>query len=164
MADGKEQFKSGMRHLAGGVTLITTLHEGVRGGLTATAVCSVSVDPPQLLVCVNKEASAHDAIGASGIFCVNVLKHAHTALALRFSGQDGIDGDARFADRRWDRMITGAPVLPDALVNFDCRIGALLDAGSHTVYVGKVVAVTLSDGTPLIYWGGKFVAPQAISP
>jgi len=163
MADGIEQYKSGMRHLAGGVTLITTLHQGLRGGLTATAVCSVSVDPPQLLICVNKDASAHDSIGASGIFCVNVLNERQRDLALRFSGQHGIDGDERFVDRNWTSLRTGAPALPEALVSFDCRVGAQLDAGSHTIFVGKVMAVGLTDGTPLIYWGGKFVAPQAIN-
>ena len=164
MADGKEQFKSGMRHLAGGVTLVTTLCEGARGGLTATAVCSVSVEPPQLLVCVNKDASAHDAIGASGIFCVNVLSAQHIALALRFAGQDGVEGDDRFSDGNWARLSTGAPCLPGALASFDCRIGAALDAGTHTIFIGRVVAMALAEGVPLIYWGGKFVAPQAIAP
>ena len=66
-------FKKGMRHLAASVTLITTRHRDLRGGLTATAVCSVSAEPPQILVCVNKTASAHDPIGEAGFFCVNIL-------------------------------------------------------------------------------------------
>lgn len=159
MGDQIEHFKRGMRQLAGGVTLITTAWHGQRGGLTATAVCSVSAAPPQLLVCVNKEASAHDSIGLSGSFCVNVLGEQHKLLALRFSGQDGIDGDARFADRDWQTLVTGAPRLPDALASFDCQVHHRFDAGTHTVYIGRVVETACCDGVPLIYWGGSFVAP-----
>jgi len=157
-------FKKGMRQLAGGVTLITTCCEGVRGGLTATAVCSVSAAPPQLLVCVNKTASAHDPIGKSGIFAVNVLSTKHIALALRFSGQEGVDGDARFDDKTgWRTLATGAPVLADALVNFDCKLINRVDVGTHTIYIGSIVDVAVSDGNPLIYADGLFVTPQAIA-
>lgn len=157
-------FKKGMRHLAGGVTLITTRCDGLRGGLTATAVCSVSAEPPQLLACVNKTASAHDAIGKSGIFAVNVLSTRHIALALRFSGQDGIDGDARFEDKgNWRILKTGAPSLADALVSFDCEVGKRVDVGTHTIYIGRIVDVALSEGSPLIYSEGLFVTPQAIA-
>ena len=80
-------FKKGMRHLAASVTLITTRHRQQRGGLTATAVCSVSAEPPQLLVCVNKTASAHDPIGHAGFFCVNILSPQHRKIAERFAGR-----------------------------------------------------------------------------
>src|SRR5437868_15100984 len=89
-------FTKGMRHLAASVTLITTRHRMQRGGLTATAVCSVSAEPPQLLVCVNKTASAHDPIGQAGFFCVNILAPAHRQIAERFAGMDGVEGDERF--------------------------------------------------------------------
>src|SRR3954453_3420100 len=88
-------FKKGMRHLAASVTLITTRHRGHRGGLTATAVCSVSAAPPQILVCVNKSASAHDPIGHAGFFCVNILSPEHRKIAERFAGMDGVEGDGR---------------------------------------------------------------------
>ena len=83
-------FKRGMRHLAASVTLITTRHRDLRGGLTATAVCSVSAEPPQILVCVNKTASAHDPIGEAGFFCVNILAPDHRKIAERFAGMDGV--------------------------------------------------------------------------
>ena len=89
-------FKKGMRHLAASVTLITTRHRDLRGGLTATAVCSVSAEPPQILVCVNKTASAHDPIGEAGFFCVNILAPGHRKIAERFAGMDGVEGDERF--------------------------------------------------------------------
>ena len=157
-------FKKGMRYLAGGVTLITTCCEGLRGGLTATAVCSVSAAPPQLLVCVNKTASAHDPIGKSGVFAVNVLSTKHIALALRFSGQDGVDGDARFEDKgNWRTLTTGSPVLGDALVTFDCELVNRVDVGTHTIYIGHIVDVAVSEGSPLIYADGLFLTPQAIA-
>jgi len=157
-------FKKGMRNLAGGVTLITTCCEGLRGGLTATAVCSVSAAPPQLLACVNKTASAHDSIGKSGLFAVNVLATRHMGLALRFSGQDGVDGDARFTDKgNWRTLKTGAPVLTDALAGFDCELVKTVDVGTHTIYIGHILDVCVSDGSPLIYADGVFVSPQAIA-
>jgi flavin reductase (DIM6/NTAB) family NADH-FMN oxidoreductase RutF len=104
-------FKKGMRHLAASVTLITTRHRELRGGLTATAVCSVSAEPPQLLVCVNKTASAHDPIGEAGFFCVNVLSPQHRKLAERFAGMDGVEGDDRFLDMgEWTALSTISPM------------------------------------------------------
>ena len=109
-------FKKGMRHLAASVTLITTRHRDLRGGLTATAVCSVSAEPPQILVCVNKTASAHDPIGEAGFFCVNVLSPQHRKLAERFAGMDGVEGDERFRDMgEWSIAVdrgAGAEGLP----------------------------------------------------
>ncbi len=78
-------FKLGMRRLAAGVSLITTVHDGVRHGLVATAVNSVTADPPTLLVCINKSASAHDHVDQAGVLCVNILAHEHEAVAARFS-------------------------------------------------------------------------------
>jgi hypothetical protein len=90
------------------VTLITTRHRDLRGGLTATAVCSVSAEPPQLLVCVNKSASAHDPIGEAGFFCVNILSPQHRKIAERFAGMDGVEGDERFRDMgEWSSLTTG---------------------------------------------------------
>lgn len=152
-------FKQGMRQLSAGVCLITTRCKDERGGLTATAVCSVSAQPPQLLVCVNKTASAHDLIMESGIFCVNVLATQHIDLAARFSGQHGIEGDERFQDREWPTLKTGSPVLPGALVSFDCAVVRRVDAGTHTIFIGGIEDVAVSDGKPLIYSNGDFMAP-----
>src|SRR4029453_1507179 len=100
-------FKRGMRHLAASVTLITTRHRELRGGLTATAVCSVSAEPPQILVCVNKTASAPASIGEAGFFCVNILAPSHRKLAERFAGMDDVEGDDRFRDMgEWSTLST----------------------------------------------------------
>jgi flavin reductase (DIM6/NTAB) family NADH-FMN oxidoreductase RutF len=157
-------FKKGMRHLAASVTLITTRHDGVRGGLTATAVCSVSADPPQILVCVNKSASAHDTIGEAGIFCVNILAPVHRKIAERFAGMDGVEGDERFRDMgQWTELTTGAPVLEGCPVSFDCKLVTEVSAGTHTIYIGEIVDLTLNPAaTALLYADGTFVPGDAL--
>ena len=101
-------FKSGMRRLAAGVCLVTaTDRDGLRQGLVATSVISVTVEPPSLLVCVNKAASCHDPIANSGAFCVNLLADADDEVARRFGSSAA--RDSRFADRQWRALETGAP-------------------------------------------------------
>jgi flavin reductase (DIM6/NTAB) family NADH-FMN oxidoreductase RutF len=157
-------FKKGMRHLAASVTLITTRHREQRGGLTATAVCSVSAEPPQILVCVNKSASAHDPIGHAGFFCVNILAPAHRKIAERFAGMDGVEGDERFRDLgEWSALTTGAPVLKGCPVSFDCKLVAELSAGTHTIYIGEIVDLALDPAAPaLLYCDGAFVPGDAL--
>ena len=152
-------FKRGMRHLAASVTLITTRHQDLRGGLTATAVCSVSAEPPQLLVCVNKTASAHDTIGQAGFFCVNILSPLHRKIAERFAGMDGVEGDDRFLDMgEWSTLTTGAPVLVGCPVSFDCQLVTEVSAGTHTIYIGEIVDLVLDPMAPaLLYCDGAFV-------
>ena len=152
-------FKKGMRHLAASVTLITTCEGKLRGGLTATAVCSVSAEPPQILVCVNKTASAHDSIGTAGFFCVNILAPDHRKIAERFAGMDGVEGDARFGDMgEWTTLTTGAPVLKGCPVSFDCTLVSEVSAGTHTIYIGQIVDIALDAAAmPLLYADGNFV-------
>jgi len=164
MAIDVAAFKKGMRHLAASVSLITTRHRGQRGGLTATAVCSVSADPPQILVCVNKSASAHDSIGEAGFFCVNILAPVHRKIAERFAGMDGVEGDERFRDMgRWRELATGAPVLEGCPVSFDCKLVTKVSAGTHTVYIGEIVDLALdAAATALLYADGTFVHGDAL--
>ena len=152
-------FKKGMRHLAASVTLITTREGKLRGGLTATAVCSVSAEPPQILVCVNKTASAHDTIGKAGFFCVNILAPDHRKIAERSAGMDGVEGDERFGDMgEWSTLTTGAPVLKGCPVSFDCKLVSEVSAGTHTIYVGQIVDIALDAAAmPLVYADGNFV-------
>ena len=149
-------FKDGMRHLVGAVTLITTLHESQRRGLTATAVCSLTAEPPSLLVCVNRNAEAHDLIAAAGCFCVNVLGYQHQDLAESFAARDGSKGEARFARGSWSRLVTGAPHLVDSLAAFDCEVFDAHAFATHTMYLGRVVAVQAGNGAPLLYAHGRF--------
>ena len=157
-------FKKGMRHLAASVCLITTRHGAERGGLTATAVCSVSAEPPQLLVCVNRDASAHPLIVASRIFAVNVLAPCHRPIAERFAGMDGVEGDARFVDLGdWRTLQTGAPVLHGCPVTFDCKVVNTTVAGTHTIVIGEILDVALDAANlPLLYAQGAFMGSETL--
>lgn len=152
-----ESFKTGMRQLAGGVCIITSLSaDGQRAGLTATAVCSVSANPPVLLVCVNRDSRSHDVIREAGVFAVNVLDVLDQALAHRFAGT--VAGDVRFYGACWTQLLTGAPVLDSALACFDCRITQTVDVGTHRIVLGAVQAVRLGapGGRPLLYAHGSY--------
>ncbi len=160
-----DEFKRAMRRFAAGVTLVTTAGRGGRAGLTATAMCSLSADPPRLLVCVNRDSAPNRAIAASRRFCVNILGQKHRALALRFAGATGVQGEERFAQGRWGKAATGAPVLEDALASFDCTLADAIESGTHTIFVGDVRAASVAvRGSPLVYEGGGFHALAAPKP
>jgi flavin reductase (DIM6/NTAB) family NADH-FMN oxidoreductase RutF len=158
-------FKLAMRRLAAGVTIITTCHDGHRCGLTATAVCSLSADPPQLLVCVNRSSQAHDIIKRGANLCVNLLARRHKALAARFAGQKkGVAGEERFRAGKWTTLKTTAPVLDDALASFDCVVRETVESSTHTIFIGNVVDVRLrAEGHPLLYAGGAYAGLQVIA-
>jgi flavin reductase (DIM6/NTAB) family NADH-FMN oxidoreductase RutF len=153
-----ESFKSGMRHLAAHVCLITTeVPGGERQGLTATAVCSVSADPPTLLCCVNRQIASFAAIRESGIFAVNVLGVQDLELAERFATSE-IQGEARFDIGEWIALLTGAPVLESALATFDCRLTRLEEVATHGILFGEIQAIRsrASIAEPLLYAHGTF--------
>lgn len=152
-----EDFKRGMRQLAAGVNVITVENGGIRDGLTATAVCSISAEPPHLLVCVNSSAAAHDPIHRAGSFCVNVLAGDQEDIARRFAGMDGSKRSDRFAIGAWTTLSTGAPVLGGALANFDCIVVREFEAATHTLFIGRVLGVLTGEiDAPLIYGNGRF--------
>jgi flavin reductase (DIM6/NTAB) family NADH-FMN oxidoreductase RutF len=159
MTDGKpvdaEQFKAGMRALAGAVNIITSTNAGHRYGMTATAVCSASADPPTVLACINRLASTHAAVAKSKAFCVNVLRAEDWELSTSFSG--AASGETRFKSRDWTRLATGSPVLIDSLVSFDCRVVKSLAHGTHTIFLGQVEQVLFGQkGKPLLYSEGQY--------
>ena len=150
-----EQFKAGMRALAGAVNIITSMNSGRRYGMTATAVCSASAEPPTVLACINKLASTHGAVAKSKAFCVNVLRAEDWELSTSFSG--ALSGEARFKSRDWTRLATGSPVLIDALVSFDCRVVKQMTHGTHTIFLGEVEQVAFGKkGKPLLYSEGQY--------
>ncbi len=155
-------FKHGMRRLSASVSLITVATPAGRNGMTGTAVCSVSVEPPILLVSVNRSASIHDQIEATGRFGVNILRPRHRALADRFSSGDS--GEARFAVGRWIMGESGAPLLEDALASFACEILRTVVIETHSVFFGRVVEVRAAEGSPLLYGGGQYEMPLATAP
>lgn len=150
-------YKQLMKHHAGATVVIATGEQGARTGLTATAFCSLSDSPPTVLICVNKNASAHPVIRKTRSFSVNVLSQEQEDLAACFSGQTGLKGEERFADGHWITQETGAPVMAEALASLDCELIHEHDHGTHSVFVGLVKAVSSdADSEPLIYFRGHF--------
>ena len=153
-----EDHRYGMRHFAIGVSIITARNGDSRAGLTATAVCSVTADPPRLVVFVNKNVAASEVILNSGALCVNVLAGDQEAVAKAFAGMvDGVHGDARFEHGRWRELTTGAPALDGSLANFDCRVIKVFDESTHNAFLCEVLATCeRNDGEALIYLNGGF--------
>jgi flavin reductase (NADH) len=150
-----EQFRLAMRSLAGAVNIVSTAHSGHRYGMTATAVCSATAEPPSVLACINKLATTHNAVAKAGVFCVNVLRSEDWELSTMFAGAQA--GEVRFRAREWTHLATGAPVLTDALASFDCRVVKTLDHGTHTVFLGEVESILIGKkGKPLLYAGGQY--------
>ncbi|BCM81669.1 flavin reductase [Methylobacterium indicum] len=153
------EFRSGMRQLAAAVNVITTRHDGARAGMTATAVMSLTAEPPQIAVAVNRSNASYAAITGSGVFAVNVLANDHAAIASRFAGADGVKGEARFSAGQWDVLETGAPILRDCAASFDCTLVQEVAFTSHVVLVGLVRAVRVAPGTtPLLFMDGAWAS------
>jgi flavin reductase len=155
-------FRSGMRRLGAGVSIITTAGpEGPRG-LTATAVCSVGIDPPTLLCCVNRASSAHDTIVAMRILAVNFLAERDRDVAIRFSGAE--TRESRFVAGSWTELTTGSPILETALASFDCRVTQMIDTASHTIFIAEVIAARYGEAAPpLLYFDGGYGGFQAVT-
>lgn len=150
-------FKEGMRKLGGGVTIVTTVHDGVPAGLTATAVCSLSAEPPRLLACINRSGITYGIISASRLFCVNILSAEHPDLASCFAGFGGVAPHERFKKGDWEFNPSGTPFLKDGLASFDCTVSSIIDTGSHAIIIGDIKTIHIHPGvSPLLYMDGKF--------
>lgn len=162
-----EEFRLGMRRLGGAVNIVTAACDGVFAGLTATAVTSLSAEPPKLLACINRAGSTYEIISKGRCLGVNVLGVQHKDLAMLFAGMDGTPETDRFATGGWGIGRGGAPLLPDALVNFDCEVDSILDAGSHAIVIGSIVGVTVpqsGETMPLCYLDGEWMTMAPHNP
>ena len=146
-----------MRHQAGAVTVIAVGQPGARTGLTATAVCSLSDDPPTILACVRRTASAHDVIHRLGVFSVNLLASDQQDVAEVFSGSLGVSGEGRFMGDKWTTLVTGAPVLRNALASLDCRLEEQHGFATHSIFIGSVLdGCVRNEAEPLLYFRGDY--------
>lgn len=152
---GRQQFRDGMARFAAAVSVITTDGPAGLAGLTATAVTSVSDDPPTLLVCVNRLGHSNPAIRENGVFCVNLLAADQHHVAVWFSGRGGIAIAERFARTPWRPVETGAPAFDAAIVAFDCRVHELRDIGTHTVIFGRIVAIREGEDRPVLLYSHR---------
>ena len=152
-------FRSAMRHLTGGVSVITVGQGEDINGMTVTSVLSLSVDPPTLIVSVNRNASSWPLLERHGFFGVSILTSDQLDVAERFSGKDGLKGAARFAGARWFTRMTGVPLLTGALAAIDCEVEDIVVRHSHAIVIGRVLDMQLSSrSAALAYWQGQYVA------
>jgi flavin reductase (DIM6/NTAB) family NADH-FMN oxidoreductase RutF len=148
-----QAFRTAMRRLAGGVSVITVGALGARTGFTATSVVSLSVAPAVLLVSVNAASSSWPLMREHGRFGVNVLGDHQQMVAERFSGRDGIQAEARYARSMW-HLVEDAWLLDGATAAFACEIEECFERHGHCVVLGRVRAISSdapSDGA-LVYW------------
>lgn len=153
MSVSPDEFRSVLGRFPSGVTVVTTKDaDGSDQGMTVSAFCSVSLEPPLVLICIEKTASVYDALTSAPGFVVNVLSAKQEQIARRFSIVD-ID---RFEGVGFSRTQNGIAVLDDVLGIIECRKFALHDAGDHTIIVGEVEATRAENGSPLMYYRGVY--------
>ena len=150
-----EEFKKSMQLWASGVTVVTTSSDkfGVQG-MTVTAFSSVSVNPPQILVCINSSADTGDGIQESQSFAVNVLTSEQENISNHFAG--GSSQKERFENTDWTAGETGSPILNDSLMSLDCKVVQKVLVGTHWIIIGEVQHCICRTGEPLVYYCGSY--------
>jgi flavin reductase (DIM6/NTAB) family NADH-FMN oxidoreductase RutF len=152
-------FRSAMRQLTGGVSVITAGRGRDISGMTVTSVSSLSVDPQALIVSINREASSWPLVRRYGFFGVNILTSDQIDIAERFTGRGGLKGADRFAGAHWMTRVSGVPLLVGALAAIDCEVEDIVERHSHAIVIGRVLDVAVSARTAaLAYWQGRYVA------
>ena len=151
-----EDFVAAMGLAATGVSVVTTDGPAGRFGLTVSAVSSVSAEPPLVLVCINRRSPAMAAVEANGVFAVNLLSAAHRAYAETFSGRPREGSPFDFSNHDWRDGETGLPLVTDATAIFECEMHDRLDAGTHRIFIGRVVAAHSGAADPLVYCNRAF--------
>ena len=145
----KDAFRRVLSNFAAGVTVVTTLDRDRQPhGLTATAFTSVSLDPPLVLVCIDKKAETYPHFGPAGVFAVNFLGADQRDVSQHFAKHGG----DKFSGLAWRRGVLGAPILDGSVGHVECRIANGFDGGDHTIYVGEIEAADATDGAPLLYF------------
>lgn len=158
-------YRDAMARLGAAVSVITTAGSAGRNGFTASAVCSVTDDPPTLLVCMRRDSTLNEVFKANGVLCVNTLSARQEALSPLFAGQVGGSMEGRFDAAAWTALATGSPVLVDAVVSFDCRIAQVTEVGTHSVFFCGVEAIQAGvEREALIYFGRSYhQVPPAVA-
>jgi flavin reductase (DIM6/NTAB) family NADH-FMN oxidoreductase RutF len=165
-----ESFRRAMRCLAATVNVTTSVHDGVRAGITMTSVCAVTMEPPTLLACIRRDAAFQPIVRGGGRFMVNILEESQAAVAQAFAGPsaEADDWEDRFAagDAAWSDRFADLPALDGALANLACRIVETVEAGSHTVFFGELTNVRLHDlpGGTLLYAHGAYQGLRGLDP
>ena len=155
MAIDKNELRRVMGHFATGVTVITThSRDGKPYGLTANAFTSVSLEPPILLICVDKKAESYPFFEESKVFTVNILADDQEALSRRFA----VSGGPKFEGVAYRPGANGAPILEGTLGYIECKLGATYPGGDHTIYLGEIQQAETRDAKPLVFFRGGYRA------
>ena len=142
-----------MGHFATGVTVVTTKYKaGMPFGLTAKAFASLSLDPPLVLICIDKGAYCYSCFNESKLFAVNVLSAEQEETSRRFATKR----IEKFAGIRWHPSENGIALLDGAISHIECKIVRSYDGGYHTVHVGEITRATTTGDRPLIFFKGKY--------
>lgn len=146
-------YRDAMSRYAGHVQIVTTAHEGERRGVTITAACSVSDNPATVLACLNASNPNNAVFTRSGNFALNTLSADQVELANAFSGRDpSMTSERRFAVGDWQELVTGAPVLRDALAAFDCRVLDIRVVATHMILIGEVAGLVFGEHKPALLY------------
>lgn len=145
------EFREAMRLTASGVTVVTTDGEKGRAGLTVSSLCSLSMEPPSVLICVHRENRALTTLLENGQFVANVLAAGQSRVSDSFAGIIPELREDRFSVATWSPVKSGVPALDGALCNFDCRVAQVFDFGSHRIVAGEVIGVRVGASDPLVY-------------
>ncbi len=147
------EFRNALSRFASGVSVVTTRDgEGRNYGITVSAFCSVSLDPPLVLVCIEKTTASHFAFRESRAFIVNVLQHSQLDLSERFAAP----APDKFENVGYSPGILGIPRLSGSLANIDCLITEIHEGGDHSVIIGSVESAAVFEGDPLLYFRGRY--------
>jgi len=151
-----DEFRAGLRSWASGVTVVTARAGDEIHGMTVSAFCSVSLDPPLVLVCADKGSITLGVIERGGCFAANVLAVGQESLSNRFASKK--HEHERFDGLELGSGKTGAPLIPGALAQIDCSLYSSHDAGDHVIFVGLVEEIRLHEGDPLLFYCGRYEA------
>jgi 3-hydroxy-9,10-secoandrosta-1,3,5(10)-triene-9,17-dione monooxygenase reductase component len=153
MAVNKDEFRRALSQFASGVTVVTTRGEDNElRGLTVSAFSSLSLEPPMVLICIDKRASIHDHLKEGRRFGVNILAEDQEAISRRFATKEA----DRFNGLDWTEGVTGVPRIEGVLAFIECRIAHAYPGGDHTIFVGEVEATTVTQGNPLAYFRSNY--------
>ncbi|GAC1458747.1 MAG: flavin reductase family protein [Ktedonobacterales bacterium] len=148
-------FRKVLGRFATGVTVVTTCQGSRRAGITVNAFCSVSLDPPLVLVCVEHRNYTHELLVESGVFAVNFLTSDQADVSRCFAGQSDVKFH-EFCGVATHEVATGAPVFDECLAFVDCRVVAVYPGGDHSIFIGRAEALGSAEATPLLYYRGKY--------
>ena len=153
MPVSQDDFRNALSRFASGVTVVSTKDAaGKLHGITVSAFCSVSLEPPMVLICIEKATVSHYAFEESGVFVVNILRDSQSLASERFAAPF-VD---KFEEIEFDHGIGGVPILKDALASLECRLTFSYHGGDHSIFVGQVENVIVRDGDPLVYFQHEY--------